>query len=55
MDSDVEEQEQVSLPKKRKRVEISDEEVMPVKARKIESTGLTPGISSLKLDNPNKA
>ena len=43
------------MPKKRRRVEISDEEVLPVKTRKIESTGLTPGISALKINNSGKA
>ncbi len=55
LDSDQEESEQVNLPKKRRRVEISDEEILPAKTRKIESTGLTPGISALKINNPGKA
>lgn len=57
MDSDEEvkpDSEQVNLPKKRRRADISDDEVLPTKTRKIESTGLTPGISALKIDNPDK-
>ena len=59
MDSDEEfkpkiDSEQVTLPKKRRRVDISEDEDLPTKTRKIESTGLTPGISALKIDNPKK-